>query len=186
MNESKLKVVGVAVELFARYGVKRTSMAEVAEQAGISRQTLYAQFSSKDKLLAAAMQSIIGQIYIELESEWEKCNSLDGILATYFKHAVYQPFEMLKKTPDLKDLIHGVGEETTKVAQKAEAEKTKLLAKQLEPFGSRLDAVSSDPTSVAHFVVTTTNELKYSVTSRRELDKLLKTLKLAIQAMLEK
>jgi len=105
---------------------------------------------------------------------------------TYFKHAVYVPFELLKKAPDIIDLIHGVADETAKVACKSEDEKTRLLAKQLEPYSKHLDQVNSDVSSVAKFIVMTSNELKYAVTSRRELDQLLQTLKLAIQAMLQK
>jgi len=186
MNETETKIVAAAVELFSRYGVKRTSMTQVAEQAGTSRQTLYALFNNKDKLLAAAMQAVVTEIFTELDREWQECHSLEDMLGVYFDQAVYRPFEMLKKTPDIKDLIHGIGAATSSVAKQTDAEKTKLLAEQLRLFGRQRDDTGGDPTSVARFIVATTNELKYSVSSRRELEKLLDTLKIAILAMLEK
>jgi len=167
MSDTESKVVEVAVQMFSRYGVKRTSMASVAEAAGVSRQTLYAIFKSKDELLAAAMKSYIAKILLDLDRDWEQSTSPDEILTVYFKHAVYQPFEMLVLLPDLKDLLHGVGEATTKVACDSDVNKTKLLAKQLQPYKSRLSAVGSDPSAIAHFIVTTSNELKYSVNTRR-------------------
>ena len=185
MNDTESKLVGAATQLFAQYGVKRTSMAEVAEGAGVSRQTLYSLFSSKDKLLAVTMQSIIDGIIADLERDWQQCDSVEQVLDVYFKHSVYKPFELLQKTPDIADLIRGIGEETRKVARKADTDKTKLLAKQLEPFSSRLKTRKSDPASVANLVVTTSRELKLSVNSRRELDKLLQTLKTAVQALVE-
>jgi len=186
MNDTELKLVAVATEIFAQYGVKRTSMGEIAECAGVSRQTLYSFFNSKDKLLAVAMQSIIDEILSDLERDWKQCESVEQILDIYFKHSVYKPFEMLRKTPDIKDLIHGVGDETRKVAHKADTAKTKLLAQQLEPFRHGLEARNSDPVSVARLIVTTTRELKLSVNSRKELEKLLQTLKKAVQALVEK
>lgn len=186
MSETKIKLVEAATNMFSRYGVKRTSMAAIADEAGVSRQTLYATFSSKEDLLASAMQSVIADIISALEKDWQQCNSLEEVLTTYFKHAVYQPFEIMKDLPDLKDLLHGIDEATTKVVKETKAEKTKILAKQLLPYKDQFEANGTNATSVANFIVTTTTELKYSATSRRELDNLLKTLKLAILAMLNK
>lgn len=184
MNNTELKLVAAASELFARYGVKRTSMGAVAESAGVSRQTLYSLFSTKDKLLSVAMQSFIDGILIDLEQDWKKCSSVEQVMDVYFKHSVYKPFEMLRKTPDIQDLIQGIGEQTRRVARKADTTKTKLLAQQLEPFGRGLKASDSDATAVASLIVATTRDLKSSVNSRRELDKLLQTLKKAVQALL--
>jgi len=167
MSETESKAVAAATELFSHYGFKRTSMAAVAEKAGLSRQTLYATFNNKDQLLAAAMSTLISKIIADMESDWQECTSVDQILTVYFKHAVYVPFELLKKAPDIIDLIHGVADETAKVACKSEDEKTRLLAKQLEPYSKHLDQVNSDVSSVAKFIVMTSNELKYAVTSRR-------------------
>lgn len=54
--------------------------------------------------------------------------ALNVPLDIYFKHSVYKPFEMLRKTPDIRDLITAIGEETRKVAHKADTTRTKLLA----------------------------------------------------------
>lgn len=186
MNDTELKLIAVATDLFAQYGVKRTSMAAVAESAGVSRQTIYSIFSSKDKLLAVAMQAFIDEILLNLNRDWQTCNSVEQTLDVYFKHSVYKPFDLLRRTPDIKDLIHGIGEETRKVAQKADATKTRLLAQQLEPYSRGLKASNSDTTAVASLIVTTSRELKTSVNSRRELDKLLQTLKKAVQALMDK
>lgn len=186
MTDTELKLVAVATELFAQYGVKRTSMAAVAERAGVSRQTLYALFNNKDKLLAVAMQSFIDEILVNLERDWKLCDSVEQVLEIYFKHSVYMPFQLLRKTPDIKDLIHGIGEETRKVAQKSDAKKIKLLAQQLEPFSHSLKSGNNDTIAVANLIVTSTKEFKFSVSSRKELDKLLQTLTDAVQALIEK
>ena len=45
----------VAVECAGDFGLARLSMADVARRAGVSRQTLYRYFTSKEELLAAAV-----------------------------------------------------------------------------------------------------------------------------------
>jgi AcrR family transcriptional regulator len=49
-------VLAVALEVFGRYGFRKTSMDEVARSADISRQGLYLYFSSKEALFRAAVR----------------------------------------------------------------------------------------------------------------------------------
>jgi AcrR family transcriptional regulator len=49
------RVLAVALEVFGRYGFRKTSMDEVARSADISRQGLYLYFGSKESLFRAAV-----------------------------------------------------------------------------------------------------------------------------------
>ena len=49
------RVLAVALEVFGRYGFRKTSMDEVARSADISRQGLYLYFASKEALFRAAV-----------------------------------------------------------------------------------------------------------------------------------
>jgi len=49
------RVLAVALEVFGRYGFRKTSMDEVARAADISRPGLYFLFSSKETLCRAAV-----------------------------------------------------------------------------------------------------------------------------------
>ena len=50
------RVLAVALEVFGRYGFRKTSMDEVARSADISRQGLYLYFASKESLFRAAVR----------------------------------------------------------------------------------------------------------------------------------
>ena len=50
------RVLSVALEVFGRYGFRKTSMDEVARAADISRQGLYLYFASKEALFRAAVR----------------------------------------------------------------------------------------------------------------------------------
>jgi len=49
------RVLAIALEVFGRYGFRKTSMDEVARSADISRQGLYLYFASKEALFRAAV-----------------------------------------------------------------------------------------------------------------------------------
>lgn len=46
------------LEVFAHYGLSKTSMRDLAEAAGVSRQTLYNRFKTKEELLHWAVTSV--------------------------------------------------------------------------------------------------------------------------------
>jgi AcrR family transcriptional regulator len=49
-------LLDAAVGVFARYGFRKTSMEEVAQAAGVSRQGLYLQFANKEELFRKALE----------------------------------------------------------------------------------------------------------------------------------
>ena len=55
-------IIDAAKRLFLRYGVKRTGMNDIAEEAGISRQTLYKSFANKDAVLQATIRLLADQV----------------------------------------------------------------------------------------------------------------------------
>ncbi|HBY95405.1 MAG: TetR/AcrR family transcriptional regulator [Ardenticatenaceae bacterium] len=51
-QEKKTRVLAAAKELFGRFGFKKTTVDEIAENASISKRTIYEVFSSKEEILA--------------------------------------------------------------------------------------------------------------------------------------
>src|SRR5689334_25144992 len=63
---SRDKILDRAEELFARRGLAGVGLAEVAEQVGLSKSSLFHHFSSKAQLYAAVMARILDRIEAEL------------------------------------------------------------------------------------------------------------------------
>ena len=183
MKDIKSRLIDAAVETFAQYGVKKTAMADIAESAGVSRQSLYANFENKDEMLAAAMTSVVDDIVNSLQLQWKECTSVEQKLTVYFDTAIIGVFDMLQSKPDAKDILRGVGELSQKVAKDADKKKTRILAAQLMPHAEQLASAGTTPTALAQFIVATSSNLKFSVASRRELVALLRTLQQSVLAM---
>lgn len=58
-NKSEL-ILTKAIEVFAEKGSQQTTIADIAKKAGIAQGTVYLYFASKEELLNACMQQIIG------------------------------------------------------------------------------------------------------------------------------
>lgn len=56
MNEKQERILEAAEKLFARFGHKKTSIDEIAQQAGLGKGTIYLYFRSKDELYLAIVR----------------------------------------------------------------------------------------------------------------------------------
>ena len=61
-NEKRTRILQAAQSLFIRYGVKRTSIDEVARAADIAKGTLYLYYESKEILFAEVAKTICADI----------------------------------------------------------------------------------------------------------------------------
>ena len=65
-----------AIGVISRYGVRRTTMSDIATAAGISRQTLYSSYANKEEVLAAAICYSADRTMEALEADWSKDGSI--------------------------------------------------------------------------------------------------------------
>lgn len=65
--EAKQDIQQKALELFFRHGIRSITMDEIANQAGVSKKTIYQYFTNKDDLVEAV-------IYKELKKDEQECN----------------------------------------------------------------------------------------------------------------
>lgn len=61
------RILDAAQRLFVRYGVKRTSIDDVAQEAGIAKGTVYLSFKSKAELFAAIADRLCAEILADTQ-----------------------------------------------------------------------------------------------------------------------
>lgn len=69
-QETRRRIVEAALELHGRLGPARTSIAQIAERAGVQRHTFYAHFPDDRSLLMACSDMAIGRDPLPLVEEW--------------------------------------------------------------------------------------------------------------------
>ncbi|CAM3579103.1 TetR/AcrR family transcriptional regulator [Kibdelosporangium persicum] len=62
-SDRRERIVGSATEVFLRFGFRKTSMDDVAQAAGISRQGLYLHFKNKAELFEAMMEHMLAGMW---------------------------------------------------------------------------------------------------------------------------
>jgi AcrR family transcriptional regulator len=65
-------ILDVAAGLFARYGLRKTSVADIIRDAGVARATVYKYFSSKEEIFQAVIDREIREMLRRVREEAEK------------------------------------------------------------------------------------------------------------------
>src|SRR4051794_4384014 len=90
-SDTKQRIQEVARELFARQGVQRTSLQEIADRLGITKPALYYHFSSREELVRSIVQPMIEEeeaflVGQEALAEVEPRALLEGYFDFHYRH----------------------------------------------------------------------------------------------------
>ena len=180
MNEREEKIIEAAVRLLSRYGVKRTSMNDIAAEGGIARQTLYNAFSNKDEVLRATIRLFAERATAQIEAGLEKTGELGDQLDVIFRHIAVEPFELLRASPNAEDIVEGFNASSQQeIAAAAEGNRV-IIARVLGPFGRAIENSGLTVDQFSDFVQRSASNAKYSASDRKHLLKLLAALKVAV------
>jgi AcrR family transcriptional regulator len=82
----RARILEAAVQLFARYGLDRTTLADVAQRAHLSKATLYHHFpDGKASIFNAAIEGIIERLWEQVEAQVEASSDPEEQLFTYLR-----------------------------------------------------------------------------------------------------
>lgn len=104
LKERREGVVTAAVAVFLRYGYARTTMADLATAAGLSRPTLYLLFPDKDEIFTAVIRRLNRQMLDRFRSALPKLQTdkrVQYCCEEWGAHGV----EIMEKHADAKDLF---------------------------------------------------------------------------------
>ncbi|MGQ0465016.1 MAG: TetR/AcrR family transcriptional regulator [Sporichthyaceae bacterium] len=100
-TDPKARILAAARECFARYGVARTSMTDVAKAAGMSRQSVYNAISGRQELIEAVVVLRVEEMSRELRAVLdEQPTFLDAIVETSLASV-----ELARRDPELSNLV---------------------------------------------------------------------------------
>ena len=131
-NQNVQKMLDAALTLFSRHGFKRTSMSDIAKEAGIARATLYLRFADKRAVFAALAGSVVDAALAGAELSWREGASLaDNLEATILgKDLLF--FKLLRATPHGAELFDLDAELAQVEAGRLDAGFTALLMRRAE------------------------------------------------------
>ncbi|WP_298964469.1 TetR/AcrR family transcriptional regulator [uncultured Roseibium sp.] len=105
MNEREQNIVEAAIKLFAHYGVRKTSMTEIAAAAKVSRQTLYNSFECKEDLIFAALLCCGKMTKEAIERDCAQVADPGNRLDILFEHMGAIPFKAMHRLPHFNEVL---------------------------------------------------------------------------------
>ena len=172
-----------ALEQFGRYGLRKTTMQDVADGAGISRQTLYNRVPNKDALLRLVVQYYFDDSLQRCDAALAQCTTLDETLSCFITHFAKEPWQMIHAMPE--------AEEIEKAATSLVAEEMAIATRQKEALISNTlidrqgDKIAeAEAQHIAAFFCATAAGIKTAATSQTDLDNLCATFQKSIRALL--
>lgn len=173
-------ILNAAMTVVVRYGMKRTTMADVAHEAGVSRQTIYDRYGDKDGMMAAAIGHFGRRLNIEFRAALDTVTDLATQIDAYYNVVIYPTYETIQKMPDAADLEKGLGHRSVAASHDAMFEKQAILKEMLQPH---LPTTGPSAVDVAAFIEQASSKAKMSGMPREELDRFLSVLKSSVLAM---
>lgn len=85
MNKKCEKILNTSIKLFLKHGVKKVTMDDIAEQARVSKVTVYKYFSDKDTLYYEVGKQILSDQLSKLKAILESGNSLVNMFYDYIE-----------------------------------------------------------------------------------------------------
>ena len=152
MNEREKNILSAAERVFVRFGYKRASMSDVAEEAGISRQTLYKAFRSKEDILKTHIVVYTDVALAEIEKGLNQIEGLSERLSFVLDKMVVVGFDMVRATPNAQDIIDGVNSATKEELEVTAIRFQAVIKDVLDPYETALRDAGTNPEDLAEYI----------------------------------
>lgn len=101
----KDRIIAAGTDVFLRYGHARTTMADIADNAGISRPALYLVFPRKEDIFAAVIERLIQDKLQQLREALPRLRSLNRKLHFCCEQWAGHGYDLTQAHPDAKDVF---------------------------------------------------------------------------------
>lgn len=169
MSDRENQIISAALKLFFRYGMGRTTMNDIAREAGMSRQTVYAAFANKEDLLRAATRYLADQTITDLTSGFASAKGIGQKLDVIFESIAAKHFALVCNSPEADDVISGFNSackvELNESAQRYQA----LIANELQSLATSIEQAGLTVEQLAEYIWRMTKALKYEAENESHL-----------------
>lgn len=168
MVQTDQKIAGIldaALPVFIRYGFRKTSMADIAQAAGISRASLYLAFSNKEGLFRAgsarAHAKAMDEVSLALSVEGDVVARIEAAITT-FQRSLIAPFGGSAEAAELFSANMALAEDITLDTRARLLEQLASHLSKAEQKGEiDLSRVGAEPKDLADMIVAATDGIKH-------------------------
>lgn len=168
MTTTRDRILDAAERLLARFGYKKTTMEDIAREAGLAKRTLYLHAASKEVVALATIDRIVDRLTSQLREVAETADPPEERLREMLLRRVLVRFDSVRHySHSLDELFESL--RPAYMARRARyfAAEAKVFADLLAEGRRRGAFACDDPDATAHTLLLATNSLlPYSLTAR--------------------
>ena len=183
MDPRKEQILEAAIAVISRYGLKRTSVADIARAAGVARQTVYNSFVDKDEIVRECVRHYEGKTRVAVEAELKNAPSLDRKLDVLIDHLAVQKYDMLAAHPEAADIMNGVYEIAAQELEEVSASSRQTIEKMLRPYAGAVRKSGQSVPQLAEFIQQSLYHAKHEAKDKKQLLRLAGSLKALVLAL---
>jgi len=134
-NDKRPRILAAALTLFLRYGVKRTSVDDVARESGIAKGTVYLYFDSKDALFTAIAERICTETLAKARKAVSEEAPLAERLVSFLDIYIGDMHRLIAQSPHVAELTEAKQEHAKTIFATYAAQIKELLNAALREGG---------------------------------------------------
>jgi AcrR family transcriptional regulator len=135
-HQKRQRIMDSAMAVVLRYGFQRTTMDDVAKEAGISRPALYLLYKNKTEIYRALAESVMGEALLRAKAALAAEGSIEARVFAAVKTGILDPTDFLMETAHGAELIDMKHSMAAEALQDWRAKKTVMIAEALEASGA--------------------------------------------------
>lgn len=167
------KIVTEAKKVFLRYGFRRTTMADLAKGAQMSRPALYLVFPSKEDVFTAVVTWSVSEMLKEIRAGIPRFKTAGQKLSFAFDVWFVRPFEMILGSPDAGDLLESGAEIACEPLAKAHADFVAIVTEVLKPLVREQSRIKLSAAEIAEILCGAAHGFKKSAKNGADLRRML-------------
>ncbi len=149
LSDRRSRILAGAREAFLRFGFKRTSLADIASGAGVSRTAVYHYFTNKDEVLLAVVEEMNASTLRASRKVLDERHPLGAALVGLLDAKFARTLALLTESPHGAELIDATHRLVGPAARVADAAFQACVVEALVAGGKEADAEAAADTIVA-------------------------------------
>ncbi len=183
MQDRDQIIARAALGLYVARGVRRTTMQDIAEAAGLTRQTVYNAFGNTDGVLKAAIHLYVDELWQQVLTDWQSCETLELKLDVLLNRFAVDSWDFLNSSPQAAELERGYNAAGRAAIAEAREGFHPDIAALFTPWAQRLEVFGTTPMGLAEHISFAVEGVKYNCDTRADLLRGLATLKAGVLAL---
>jgi AcrR family transcriptional regulator len=180
VESRRAAILDAALRVFGQYGYRRTSMDDIANEAGIAKGTIYLSFAGKDELFQALSQFLADQMLAGAEAARHRPGTTEDKLAAMSAAWFGAYVETIWRSPHAAELMDAKHRLSADLVARASSQFKRLVREVLAEAASAgeldLDAAGLTADTAAELLIGSARGLESSTGEPAEYQRYLRTL----------